>query len=1030
MRYLPFLMLGIFFAQILFSQDPINKTTLEEKTYTQCAAFFQEGQNLQSAGDLSAAISRFDQATRLALEILPLNSPEVRQCVETLHNALQANGRIEESGTWEGVRDKISRMMRAQEAAAALAEASEESWLDMLKQAYRLYQGQFQSRKIFEALSAPEGMPWISGNHIAASLAGASSLFTDDVAIMKLKYLQAALQTVEASVPLQVPLYQNALAEQYAQLGMEEEALRLSSLAFPGALQTYGESSMSVWSLSNRLTTIYLKQQEYGKALPFTRQKLTTGRLLYQGYQFPPTYPLEGYDQLTAALEGLGEYQEARALYQEAEALLQTIPDRDNYPYYQALIEAGLLRTNAPPGTYAGKDIPLKNHPSLLSQLQQPIMSQPDAYDGSTYQEPLKTMQQVATLWRLGQQQAAKKLFASLDFNFDQQQMGLWGVTRRYAYSSWHSNPGTFPALRQLRRWGNRLGIGEQSKDLSFIFSHCFTDFILCHQHLLSSTDLIILLRQAQLDNQDLFVNMAMNPAHFYDFGKIQNLLNDIVLRNTGTGNNMPEESYRTDSLGSLVLATKEISPQHFTLLKALFFFSVDDLNPDALYDGLSDMLEQEAQYNYIEPYELMVNFIRFPFNGRDGSETDEMRYYALIRKSEPTPDPEKQWGSPEETDFRFIPLCAEKELQQLINKGSGASESVAGLYGQSRGVVSTSTANEGVDPTALYELLWAPLEKEIAQFADIKRIYYVKSGLLNRIPLAPIALPEGGRLIDRYELFPVSTGGFSRGSLGGLNITEWRMQAFGGIDYEKAAETEAANTDLILDQELAQAAIRANGGHKWTYLPGTLEEVELLQERMKQKVQSFSTLTGSDATEEAFKQLEKQDPQPAILHIATHGFFFPEPEDANPTPANNFATAQDPLLRSGLLMAGANRAWQGKPPLPNQEDGILTAREIASLSLGGIELAVLSACETGLGDVNNASEEVFGLQRAFKQAGIRFLIMSLWKVPDLETAEFMNAFYGHLAEGLEIRKAFHQTQREMSRKYPPEKWAAFILMD
>lgn len=111
-------------------------------------------------------------------------------------------------------------------------------------------------------------------------------------------------------------------------------------------------------------------------------------------------------------------------------------------------------------------------------------------------------------------------------------------------------------------------------------------------------------------------------------------------------------------------------------------------------------------------------------------------------------------------------------------------------------------------------------------------------------------------------------------------------------------------------------------------------------------------------------------------MHIATHGFFYPEPgkkkqSGTSSASSNVFAFAKDPLLRSGLVLAGGNYAWSGKTPVDGMEDGIATAYEISQLNLSNTQLVVLSACETALGDIKG-SEGVFGLQRGFKIAGVK----------------------------------------------------------
>ena len=141
------------------------------------------------------------------------------------------------------------------------------------------------------------------------------------------------------------------------------------------------------------------------------------------------------------------------------------------------------------------------------------------------------------------------------------------------------------------------------------------------------------------------------------------------------------------------------------------------------------------------------------------------------------------------------------------------------------------------------------------------------------------------------------------------------------------------------------------------------------------------------------------------------------------------FRQSDNPLFRSGLLLSGANAAWKGKP-IEGVEDGVLTAYEVSNLYLPNTKLVVLSACETGLGDIQG-NEGVYGLQRAFKIAGVQNLVMSLWKVPDKETSEFMQEFYKNIFAKQSISDAFYNAQTVMKNKYrnEPYKWAAWILV-
>jgi len=198
--------------------------------------------------------------------------------------------------------------------------------------------------------------------------------------------------------------------------------------------------------------------------------------------------------------------------------------------------------------------------------------------------------------------------------------------------------------------------------------------------------------------------------------------------------------------------------------------------------------------------------------------------------------------------------------------------------------------------------------------------------------------------------------------------------------------------------------------------------------------------INGEKASEDIFKStIDKMSPD--ILHFATHGFFFPDPyrkgEKQKDTGSEDrstmigvrtFVRNDNPLFRSGLVLAGANDVWSQEMK-GEKEDGVLTAYEVSNLNMQNTKLVAMSACETGLGDIRG-SEGVYGLQRAFKMAGVDFLIMSLWQIPDRETVEFMTIFYEQFFKQKDIRKAFITAQSQMREKYDPYYWAAFVLVE
>jgi CHAT domain-containing protein len=258
----------------------------------------------------------------------------------------------------------------------------------------------------------------------------------------------------------------------------------------------------------------------------------------------------------------------------------------------------------------------------------------------------------------------------------------------------------------------------------------------------------------------------------------------------------------------------------------------------------------------------------------------------------------------------------------------------------------------------------------------------------------------------------------------------------YGGVHYDIDSVTMRKSATLLPYNDVAVRAVPAcfneAGLSAFNYLYGSANEVKGINKLARQWNYDIIVAEGIKATEESFKWLSGAN-SPAVLHIASHGFFFPDPQnqkvDENTGGAIILKQSGNPLIRSGLALAGANNAWKGKP-VAGIEDGILTAYEVSNMYLPNTRLAVLSACETGLGDIQG-SEGVYGLQRAFKIAGVENLVMSLWKVPDAETAEFMQQLYKNLFSKQTIQDAFYNAQTTMKNKYrnDPYKWAAWVLI-
>lgn len=376
-----------------------------------------------------------------------------------------------------------------------------------------------------------------------------------------------------------------------------------------------------------------------------------------------------------------------------------------------------------------------------------------------------------------------------------------------------------------------------------------------------------------------------------------------------------------------------------------------------------------------------------------------------------------------------FVPLCEEKQLQQLFDSaGNTATSMVSNFY---RGVELGNTNTSTFLGSELYTLICKPLEPFLK---GVKKISYSPAGKLYSIAFQALPVDSSTVLMDKYELTQyTSTRQVALRSSENQSKKPTGITLFGDASFTMDSlqlAKQKTNNETILTNIYAPQK-RNSDNNVWNLLPGTADEVKKIKQLFDQNKITTNSFVQTAASEENLKALDGKSPQ--ILHIATHGFFLPEADkkrkENNFNNENTYTLADDPLLRSGLILAGGNYAWSGKTPIDGVEDGIATAYEISQLNLSNTELVVLSACETALGDIKG-SEGVFGLQRAFKMAGVKKMIVSLWQVPDKETAELMTAFYTYWMKGKTINEAFAQAQSEMRKKYSPFYWAAFVLIE
>jgi CHAT domain-containing protein/Tfp pilus assembly protein PilF len=408
---------------------------------------------------------------------------------------------------------------------------------------------------------------------------------------------------------------------------------------------------------------------------------------------------------------------------------------------------------------------------------------------------------------------------------------------------------------------------------------------------------------------------------------------------------------------------------------------------------------------------EAAVELVKFPF--ADGARwTGKTHYVALIITAETKTAPVLiQLG--EGTELEGTPLM---KYRDMLSEPAGSAQADESMY---RG-------------------LWKPMEEALG---GAKTIYLSPDGVLNLVSYPVIPIGDGRRLLDKYDIRVISS---TRDLLSETTAPAKSAVLIGDPRFELTeaeqratahprtpAKAEAVSSPGGSGSNLRSQELRE--GYRLAALPATKLEIESIRSLLEKQGWKVETFTGAQATEEAIKSVQG----PRVLHVATHAFFLKDQVSRAsqtqlwlPPPAY-----EDPMLRSGLFLAGAARILHGEKPASDLDDGILTASEATGLNLQGTELVVLSACETGRGQVANG-EGVFGLRRALHEAGARAVLMSLWSVPDRETQELMTLFYSKWLASGDKHQAFREAEMELRAKVKarygedrPFYWGGFVLV-
>ena len=397
---------------------------------------------------------------------------------------------------------------------------------------------------------------------------------------------------------------------------------------------------------------------------------------------------------------------------------------------------------------------------------------------------------------------------------------------------------------------------------------------------------------------------------------------------------------------------------------------------------------------NSLKLDECAIEFITYSGFASANSETKELKYAALIL-------------TPEIDSPIFIELCTFNQLHNVL---------LNALIEQEIGINELYVQRE---KPILYDLIWKRIDEYVK---NAKSIYISPIPSIQDVNLGFIPCPDGSYLNDKYDIRIVT----STAKICNKERTHFSdAYVYGGIEYTKGNHNSShMSYRSIVINELCDSTRNGFG-----FLRASGYEADQVANALQEKSVEVNLFKGADADEVSFRKMDGNSP--SIIHLSTHGFYlvgfdkYAEYFDK----LLSYSIKDNSMLLSGILLADANSSLRGSNEQTPLNDGVITAEEIAMLDLRNTQLVVLSACETAIG--TNLQEGFGGLVRAFKNAGVKSVLASLWKVPDDATAILMIAFYKQLLSGVEIHNALKKAQQEVSRQYPdPYYWASFILLD
>ncbi len=821
----------------------------------------------------------------------------------------------------------------------------------------------------------------------------------------------------------------NNMAQLYSEMGRYEKAEVFGLQAIEIIQAAYGENDPSIIYPCTILANVYKGKEDFKTAELYILRAKKLAEMYYESNH--PNY-LNAVHNLAVFYYELGNYDRAEPLYQLVSEKYAEIYGKKHSEYVNSLNSLGAFYMSKM--MYSKDSNQFKMYGEKATQYYTEILKIDSAVLDLKGQDFALHLNNAAEMYRLkGDYAVAEHLYLNSIENL----IGLFGSNHSSLGINYNNLALLYDKMglreKAIEYYDKAIQIKEThfgNKSVSLANSYVSLASLLGQQGKVQEAyDYFI--KGFGIDTYNINLNFSflsseeklnyLNNSQFYtdllnsfgsrckkEFPVVTTLMYDTELRNKGlvlkSSNQIKEQVLRSNDAELIkvyddwVASKKELASQ-LSLPEDKRSVSVENLesNVNALEKEINRkvVVEQDGGLkNWMEVKKSLSNeqaAIEFNYFYLQGDTITPIYGALIITKTTDSPI--------------FVELCSEASLLQILEEFGGNNLTyVNKIYGK-----------VGNLNPQLYKLIWEPM---MPILNDVKEVFYAPTGLMNKLSFSAMGISANEYLSDKFSLIQVS----STANLNDMNklISIKDIALFGGANYS--------------DEETITEV--------WNYLPATKVEVDNIAATFRSKGLPHKLYVGKDATEGQFKVLETSPS--SIVHVATHGFFYPDLSDfdANELAVNEvedvtfrggskgyetFVKNKNPLMRSGIVFSGANNVWNESEE--GKEDGVLTAFEASNLNLTGVELIVLSACETGLGDIKG-NEGVYGLQRAFKASGASRLIMSLWQVPDNETQAFMNQFYTNLLKLNDTQLAFKATQKSMKAKFDPYYWGAFVLIE